>query len=401
MGPAAERAAATPDRKLRVLLLIKCLGYGGAERILVDVASQADRDHFEYEAAYVLASEDGLVSEMRSTGTMVHNLGSKGNWDLSWLAPLRRLLVDGRFDVVHAHLPYAAAFGRLVVRTLPPSQRPRFVYTEHSIWDKAATPVRWLNSVAVRHDDALVAVSDTVRDALPRSIKQGAEVVVHGVDLSQADGLVAARPRVRDEVRRELDLPTDSIVVLTVANLRAEKGYDVLLEAARIVLDRGVDAHFVSVGRGPLELELAASHQEMGLGERFKFLGPRGDVLRLMVASDIFVLPSRQEGLPVTLMEATSVGMAIVATAVGEVPRVITSDEDGLVIEPDDPEGLADAIERLVREPSLRAAFGDAARTLSARFDVSRATRQLESIYRDITKNRTQAPAGQKQTLPT
>jgi glycosyltransferase involved in cell wall biosynthesis len=302
---------------------------------------------------------------------------------------LRRLLVDGRYDVVHAHLPYAAAFGRLVVRTLPPSDRPRFVYTEHSIWGKAATPVRWLNSVAVRHDDALVAVSDTVRDALPRSIKPSAKVVVHGVDLSQAEGLVAARSRVRDDVRRELDLPPDSIVVLTVANLRAEKGYDVLLEAARIVLDRGVQAHFVSVGRGPLEHELASTHQEMGLGKRFKFLGPRDDVLRLMVASDIFVLPSRQEGLPVTLMEATSVGMAIVATSVGEVPQVITSGEDGLVVEPGDSEELADAVERLVREPKLRAGFGDAARTLSARFDVSRATRQLESIYREITKTPT------------
>ena len=396
MGPAAERVAVPPDRKLRVLLLIKCLGYGGAERILVDVASQADRNAFEYEVAYVLASEDGLVPQMRSTGTAVHCLGSKGNWDLSWLLALRRLLVDGRYDVVHAHLPYAAAFGRLVVRTLPSSKRPRFVYTEHSIWGKAATPVRWLNAVAVRHDDALVAVSDTVRDALPKSIKRSAKVVVHGVDLSQAEGLVAAWPRVRDDVRRELDLPADSIVVLTVANLRAEKGYDVLLEAARIVIDRGVQAHFVSVGRGPLEHELVSTHQEMDLGKRFKFLGPRDDVLRLMVGSDIFVLPSRQEGLPVTLMEATSVGMAIVATAVGEVPRVITSGEDGLVIEPGDPEGLADAIERLVREPTLRLGFGDAARTLSARFDVSHATRRLESVYRDITKATTPGRGAQK-----
>jgi L-malate glycosyltransferase len=384
MEPPAERALAPTGRKIRVLLLIKCLGYGGAERILVDVASLANHEAFEYEAAYVLASEDGLVAQMRATGTPVHCLGSKGNWDLHWLAELRRLLVQGRYDVVHAHLPYAASFGRLVVRTLPRSVRPAFVYTEHSIWGKTAAPVKWLNSVAVRNDDALVAVSASVRDALPGSIRQRARVVVHGVDLSQAKGLVAERDQVRADVRRELDLPPESTLFLTVANLRTEKGYDVLLQAARMVRDRGVPANFVSVGRGPLAQEFASVHREMGLADSFKFLGPRADVLRLMVASDVFVLPSHHEGLPVTLMEATSVGMAIVSTAVGEIPRVITDGRDGLLIEPGDPAALADAVGKLVRDPQLRAALANASGRLSAQFDVERAANQLEDLYREI-----------------
>ena len=388
MGPPAQRAAALPDRKLRVLLLIKCLGYGGAERILVDVASQADRDRFEYEAAYVLAKEDGLVPQMSATGTPVHCLGSQGNLDLKWLAELRRVLVRGRYDIVHAHLPYAASFGRLVVRTLPRGSRPGFIYTEHSIWGKAAAPVRWLNELAVRSDDALVAVSETVRSALPKSVGNRATVVVHGVDLSQASALVADRERVRAEVRRDLGLSHESTIVLTVANLRSEKGYDVLLPAVRTVIDHGVPAIFLSVGRGPMQEELASRHRELRLGDRFKFLGPRDDVLRLMVASDIFVLPSRQEGLPVTLMEATSVGMAIVATSVGEVPHVLTNGKDGIVIEPGDSEALAIEVERLVMDPGLRAELSHASRALSTRFDVGRATRQLEELYCNVIERR-------------
>jgi len=364
--------------------LIKCLGHGGAERLLVDMARRGDRQAFDYEAAYVLSGEAGLVPAMRSTGTEVHSLGARGNWDLSWLAELRRVLIRGRYDIVHAHLPYAASFARLVTRTLPRGSRPRLVYTEHTDWRWTATPVRWLNRATIGYDDALIAVSDSVRDALPNSLQRHAEVIVHGVDVTQSADLVARRCQLREEVRKELGTPDDCALVLTVANLRPEKGHDVLLEAAKIASDRGVSASFIVVGYGPLSDALASVKSELGLGDRFNFLGRRDDVFRLMVAADIFVLPSRLEGLPVTLMEATSVGAAVVATSVGEVPRIITSGVDGLVVPPGDPEAIADAVERLVKDPLMRANLGEAAMSLSGQFDGTRATRRIEAIYREV-----------------
>ena len=166
---------------------------------------------------------------------------------------------------------------------------------------------------------------------------------------------MADRARIRAEVRAELGVPDGDLVALTVANLRPEKGYDILLDAARLVVDRGLPVRFVSVGRGlrgrrPWRSAAAASD----LGDRFTFLGLRDDVLRLLVAADLFVLPSRQEGLPVVLMEATSVGMPIVATAVGGVPQVLTDGVDGLVVPPDSPGDLADAVGRLAADPGLR-----------------------------------------------
>lgn len=377
-------ASGLPGRRPRILLLIKCLGHGGAERLLVDMARCGDREAFEYEAAYVLRSEARLVPAMRSTGTEVRALGARGNWDLSWLAELRRLLISRRYDIVHAHLPYAAAFARLVTRTLPRDSRPRLVYTEHSDWRWTSTPVRWLNRATISHDDALIVVSDSVRDSLPTSLQRRAEVIVHGVDVSESADLVARRCELREEVRRELGTPEDCALVLTVANLRPEKGHDILLAAARMVLDREVAASFVVVGHGPLSDALASVKSELGLGARFNFLGRRDDVLRLMVAADIFVLPSRLEGLPVTLMEATSVGAAVVATSVGEVPRIITDGVDGLLVPPGDPEALTDAIERLVKDPVMRVNLGEAAMRLSERFDGARATRRIEAIYSEV-----------------
>src|SRR5271156_264217 len=125
-----------PASKLRILLVIKCLGFGGAERLLVDMVARGDRHSFEYEVAYVLAAEHALVPDIVSTGTPVHGLEGRGNSDLRWMGRLRRLIVDGRFDVVHFHLPYTAALGRLVVASLPSGRRPAVVYTEHSLWNK-------------------------------------------------------------------------------------------------------------------------------------------------------------------------------------------------------------------------------------------------------------------------
>ena len=133
----APRAGYPPAGPLRVLLVIKCLGYGGAERLLVDMVATVDRTRFDYEVAYVQRDQDALVPAIRAGGTPVYPLGAAHNADLRWMLALRRLLVTGRYDVVHFHLPYAAALGQLVVASLPPAARPGVVYTEHSLWDRA------------------------------------------------------------------------------------------------------------------------------------------------------------------------------------------------------------------------------------------------------------------------
>ncbi len=366
------------------MVVIKCMGYGGAERLLVDMLAVRDREGFDYEFAYVLATENGLVPAVRATGVPVHGLQARSDFDLRWMARFRRLLLDGQFDIVHFHLPYTAAVGRLVAASIPKSRRPTLMYTEHSLWDRTPTPVRVLNRSTIGLDDALVVVSPAAHDALPSALRARAQVVVHGVDLSSAKALVAGRDEIRREVRAELGVSGDEVLAITVANLRAEKGYDVLLEAAHIVAERGLPVRFAAVGRGPLKEELETCHDELGLDDRFRFLGPRGDVLRLLAGSDIFVLPSHHEGMPVTLMEATSIGLAIVATKVGGVPGILTDHESALLVAPGRPELMADAIARLAADPELRCKLGTAAQTLSTRFDVAAAGHQIEDIYRRL-----------------
>ncbi len=371
-----------------MLLVIKCLGYGGAERLLVDMVAAGDRQRFHYEVAYVLRHQDALVPTISAGGTPVHSLGAAHNADLRWMVALRRLLVAGRYDVVHFHLPYAAAFGQMVVASLPRLARPAVVYTEHSLWDRARFMNRVLLRGSMRSGERLVAVSQASYDALPTSLQRRATTVVHGVDLSLSDSLIARRAELRALVRSELAMKDDEFLFMTVANLRPEKGYDVLLEAAKAIADAGLPIRIAAVGRGPLSTQLRARQVELGLGDRFRFLGQRDDVLPLLAGADAFVLASRHEGLPVALMEATSVGLPIVASRVGGIPQVLEDGVDALLVDPGDAGLLAQAMKRLASDPELCVRLGRRAQHRSTMFDIAEANRAVGEIYVQVARSR-------------
>src|SRR4051794_35418618 len=128
------------DRHTLVLQLIKCLDRGGAERLVAAMAADAGSGRFEHEVAFVRSSMRGLVGDIERSGVVVHDLGARGDLDLSWAGRLRHLLQQRRYDVLHAHLPYAAGIGRLVAHSLPRGRRPLLVYTEHSFWPRNSLP---------------------------------------------------------------------------------------------------------------------------------------------------------------------------------------------------------------------------------------------------------------------
>ncbi len=371
-----------------MLLLIKGLGLGGAERLLVGLAANRDRLRFDYEVAYVLADQDALVPAMADTGVVVHCLGARATADLRWLPRLRRLMAERRFDLVHSHLPYTASMARLVARTMTPARRPLLVYTEHSLWNRAAVLTRVLNRATVHMDAALFVVSPAARRALPHSLQGDARVIVHGVDVAATTALLEQQAEIRTSVRHELGVADDELLVLNVANLRAEKGLDVLVEAARQLAAVGTGVRFVSVGTGPLEASVRGAIDGAGLHRHFTLLGRRRDTLRLMTGADLFVLPSRQEGMPVALLEAMSVGLPVVATAVGGVPDVVVDGREGLLVDVDAPSALASAVMKLAGDAELRARLGAGARARAQVFDIASAAGSVEACYGELLQDR-------------
>jgi glycosyltransferase involved in cell wall biosynthesis len=362
---------------IRVLHLIKGLGPGGAERLLVSAAHVRDREAFDYSVAYLLPWKTAFVRDLEELGVPTQCLGVRHEQDLRWLLRLRGLLE--RYHVVHVHSPYVAGMTRLVARSMPERRRPGLVSTEHNVWSSHTRASRALNAATFPIGDAWLAVSDEVRGSMPERLRKRVEVVVHGIVIGDIENELAQR----DTVRRELGLRDDEVVIGTVANFRAQKGYPDLLAATRLLADRKVPARFVIVGQGPLEDEIRALHATLGLDGYVDILGYRPDAIRVLAGCDIFALASHYEGYPVAVMEALAVGLPIVATAVGGIPEAVREGVEGFLVPPRRPELLADAVETLVRDPDRRRAMGKAAVERGRRYDIDGAVRRTEQIYRD------------------
>ncbi|WP_405014221.1 glycosyltransferase [Kitasatospora sp. NBC_01539] len=353
----------------RVLWLAKGLGRGGAEQLLLNCARHADSARYEVEVAYVLPYKDALVPALEAAGVRVHCLG--GPPGALWPLRLRRLVAERRYDLVHSHMPIPAVAARLVAFG---RRGPRLVHTEHNVWERYRTATRWANALTYRRNDAVVAVSHAVAATIGRR-RPGDDwvtVVHHGPDLGGAPEGPAARAAAREA----LGLPQDALVVGTVGNLTPKKDQAGLLDAfARLRRDHP-SAALVLIGAGPLEAELRAA-----AGGGVVFAGSRADVPALLPAFDVFTLSSRQEGLPVALMEAMTSGLPSVVTRVGGMPEVLADDEQGLLVPPGDPAALAAALGRLAADPALRERLGTAARERSRGFDVAGAQRTIEQVY--------------------
>ncbi len=378
---AGQGAFDPSTRPLRVLWLIKGLGAGGAERLLVQSARHRDPAVVQPAVAYLLAEKSTLTGRLRELGCEpVECLGARSSWDPRWVLRLRRMLVRERFDVVHVHSPLVAVGYRLAARSVPRRFRPRTVVTEHNVWSSHAPLTRLADRLTARPEEVHLAVSTAVSDSLPGPIRARTRVLRYGIEADE----VAGQAGNRAAMRAELGIADGEVLVGTVANLRATKGYPDLLAAAREVRTAVPSVRFVAVGRGPMEAELRARHRELGLDDRFRFLGFRKDAVAVMSAFDVFCLPSRFEGLPVVLMEALALGLPIVATDVGGVAELVDDGKEAVLVPAGEPHRLAAALLAVATDPDRRSTMARLARERGSRIGAGGAVREIEAVYREI-----------------
>jgi glycosyltransferase involved in cell wall biosynthesis len=359
---------------VRVLHVVKGLGPGGAERLLVSIAATTNRSRTAMEVAYLLPGKQHLVPELEALGCATHLLGGqRGFGDPRW--PLRLRHLAASFDVVHLHSPALAAVARPLLRVT--SRRLRLVSTEHNHWGSFGVATRFANALTTPFDAHRFAVSEAVRASMPERWQRRSEVLEHGVPLAALRQRRVERPL----ARTAHGVTDDDVLVVTVANLRSDKDYPNLFASACLAIQREPRLRFLAIGQGPLEAELRMALDRLGLGDRFQMLGYHPDAPAVLAGADLFALASRHEGLPVALMEAFALGIAPVVTAVGGVPEVIDHGRTGLLVPPRSPEALAGALVTLARDPQQRSRIAAAAGVEAERFDITRVSARLTSVY--------------------
>ena len=304
---------------------------------------------------------------------------------------LARLIRSLRPQILHTHTAKAGAVGRLAALLAGRARPPIVVHTFHGhVLRGYFGPVRTrffrlLERALARVSTRLIAVSPQVRDDLVALKVAKAEkfaVIRLGIELDERVDLGEA---LRAETRRVLGIAPERFVVGWIGRMTSIKNTDVVLRAFAALRGRGVDALLCLVGDGPDRDGLERAAHELGVMRHCLFLGYQEDVARFYSAFDAFLLASENEGTPVTTIEALAAGRPVVSTRVGGVPDVVEDGVDGFLAEPRDVDGLAERLERLARDPELRAEMGRRGRErVLSRYAVDRLVADVDELYRAL-----------------
>ncbi|HVA31191.1 MAG TPA: glycosyltransferase family 4 protein [Gaiellaceae bacterium] len=308
---------------------------------------------------------------------------------------LAELIRRERPTILHTHTAKAGAVGRVAALLAGRARPPIIVHTFHGhvlrgYFNSFVTfGFRMLERQLARMTTKLVAVSPEVRDDLVKlGVAPASKFVVIrlGIDLEQR---VGGDVDGRAETRRVLGLSGDPFVVGWVGRMTSVKRTDLVVRVFRALVDRGVDAQLLLIGDGPDRDALEQLAHDVGVIKRCLFLGYQEDVARFYDAMDVLLLPSVNEGTPVSVIEALAAQRPAVATRVGGTPDVVRDGIDGFLVDSADPGELADRLADLARDPSRRAEMGAAGRTrVLERYSVSRLVDDVDKLYRSLLAER-------------
>jgi glycosyltransferase involved in cell wall biosynthesis len=364
---------------IRIAFFAPVLMTGGTQRHLQQVLRLLDRRRF---AARVFTLRPGgeVEAALRADGVPVTALGIGRHLAAprsirAVLHAARALRTDG-VQVVHGYQWRPALVGVLAARLagVPVTMASKRSLTGDDRWARLA----W--RMIGRRADLLLANAAALRsEAEAHGTVARWEIVPNGVDTDwfRLDGGEAA-------AKRNLGLDPARPVVTAVGRLEARKGHDLLLEAVHVMRGLAPDhrPQLVLVGDGPLRSRLERRTGELGLARDVTFAGSLPDVRPALAATDVFVLPSRAEGMSNALLEAMAAARPIVATAVGGTAEVLDADRTGVLVRPDDAGALAAAVLGVLAEPVRAARLGAAARqAVEDRFGARRMISRLEELY--------------------
>ena len=326
-----------------------------------------------------LKSDDAATRALKASGVSARML-NRSPFDPRLIADIGQEIQRTRAKILHVHGYAASNFGRIAARKagIP------LVLHEHFA-DPAMPSYQKIPDLFLRNlTSHAIAVSQSTADFLIRDRfvpEDRVNVVFNGAPLDEF------APRPRDDgyaIRGELGLEMTAPVITTLGRLNAQKGHAILIAAAAQVVARLPEARFLIVGDGDLLEALRAQAAALGIANAVVFAGHRNDVPAILAATDVLCISSNYEGTPLVLFEAMAAGKAVVSTAVDGCKEVIQDKKNGLLVPPQDPERLADALIMSIEDVPLRARLEKAAQISSKRYDINECMRQMQQIYDDL-----------------
>jgi len=372
----------TGNSRIRVAFLAGSLGLGGSERQLFHIVTGLDKSNFE---AVVLSlnpsSDDHWENRLSEEGVQVIGI-SKGN-PLHRAWRIRQVITQFNAEIIHSFHYFTNAYAAICgwQQKTKVIGNIRFWPSRERMARVGSLPRRWLCLYGV---NILLCNSEAIRQKLRKSYRKLPTMLAapNGVDLYSYNKLI----ELRDQGRKAFRTRDDEIIIGYVGRLDHNKDPLLLLNAFKGLVINNPNITLVYVGSGPLRASLKEQAESIGLQDKVSFMGSRPNAQELMPAFDIFCLPSKTEGMPNSVMEASSAGVPIVASNVGGVREIVINEKTGFLFPSGNASALRDKLHRLIVNPQRRANMGNAGRILmEKKFTLECMIGYHEQLYQDLT----------------
>ncbi len=381
------------DRKINISHILPSLGYGGAEKLVSYIAKYLNKSKFSINIICIF--EGGpVVSEIEKYGVKVYILDTnlkKFSNILSFIynsfkliIKLSLLLRKLKTDIIHTHLHGASELcgfisGKLVCVKV-------IISTCHNIngwFTKYYYLKKNLLKFVVNHSQMLIAVSRTVADAFKKQIKINPNkliIIKNGIDLESKVSWEGAKRNIP-----ELKIPADHKIMTTVASLTPQKGHIYMIRAIPFIIKYYPKIRYLIVGDGILKNTLINEAKRLKIDKYIIFAGIRKDIDRILQITDIFVMPSLWEGLPLALLEAMANSVPVVATSISSFESIVVHGFTGILVPPRDSLSLANAIVNLIEDQKKATKIAKKAMSIiKTNYDAKHMVHLLEKLYCEL-----------------
>ncbi|MBI5236575.1 MAG: glycosyltransferase [Deltaproteobacteria bacterium] len=383
---------------MRIAYIATPVDFGGAEKVSLNFLRNVDKNRFDISAILLVRpweADNAFVKEIQKAGFEIHRVpvatrpSSEGKDFLRvprCFKLIHSILKRGTFDLVHTHGYFADIVG---IPTAKKLSLP-VISTCHGFIQQGGKLKLYnrLDLIALRLANKVIAVSEALKQELVAGgIKERRIVVIPNAVMAGSQ----RRPSKEENAlkRRSIACTDDAFIAGYAGRLSKEKGVAYLIEAASMVIASGADIRLVIIGDGPEKDDLTRLAASKGIADRVTLTGFQSDVESWLACMDAFVLPSLTEGTPLALLEAMASGLPCVASAVGGVPQVVANWKDGVLVSPGKPEEIADALDKIYKNPSAREALSiGAMSTINARYNIKDWTKRIEAEYLELGRAR-------------
>ena len=368
-----------PDEKIHIAFLVHTYGFGGLENMVTNLVNHIDPNRFE-STIISFAPLHPLNNRVDLNRIQVISLNKNGGNNPVLIYKIFLILRKIGADIVQTHNWGTALEGILGAKL---ARVQGIVHAERgTIEDKERNILlqRFLWGFA----DQVLSVSEAHRKKVTNIIRfphEQIKAIVNGVDTER----FFPNPEIKEETRKKLGLTKGAFCIGTVGSLRPVKNQSLLFNACKVILHHFDQVEVLIVGEGPLESKLKQEVQTLGLSGKIHFAGVQPNIPEILNALDVFVLPSRSEGMPNAVLEAMACGIPVIATAVGGTPEVVEDGKSGILIASEDEPHLVQVLKELIQNHEKRLAIGiEGRRRILSHFSLKKMVSEYQALYESL-----------------